>query len=288
MTTTEDRASHAPAPDGTFAGDTAVEPIGDGRFRGDVSPRWSVMGGTPNGGYLTALAARALRHGLPHPDPVTLTTHYLAAPSPGEVVVEVELLRAGRRHSTVQGRLLQDGRDCLRLLGTFADLSQARGPDLLLREPPRLPPVDACVDVAAAARDAEVDSRFAPPVLFRFDHRVPPERLGWTAGRPSGEGTLHGWSRLVGDEPMDSLALVALVDAYPPAVFDAGGSLGWVPTIELTVQVRRRPPEGWLACHFATTAVTDGYLVEDGQVWDERGNLVALSRQLALAARPRT
>jgi hypothetical protein len=71
-------------------------------------------------------------------------------------------------------------------------------------------------------------------------------------------------------------------------VFDAGlGDIGWVPTIELTVQVRKRPAPGYLTGWFHTEAVTAGYLEEDGEVWDADGDLVVLSRQLALAARPR-
>ncbi len=54
---------------------------------------------------------------------------------------------------------------------------------------------------------------------------------------------------------------------------------------ELAVQVRNPKPTGWLACSFATRFVTDGMFEEDGEIWDEEGNLVALSRQLALVAR---
>jgi hypothetical protein len=55
--------------------------------------------------------------------------------------------------------------------------------------------------------------------------------------------------------------------------------------VELTVQVRARPAPGFLRAWFTTSAVTDGYLEEDGEVWDAEGRLVALSRELALSPR---
>jgi acyl-CoA thioesterase len=55
-----------------------------------------------------------------------------------------------------------------------------------------------------------------------------------------------------------------------------------VPTIELTVHVRRRPAPGWMLGQFRTLDLIDGRLIEDGVLWDSAGNLVAQSRQLAL------
>jgi acyl-coenzyme A thioesterase PaaI-like protein len=272
-----------------FARDTAVEPLGEGRFAATVDPGWAVLGGgAANGGYLMALAARAMRHDLPeHPDPITLTAHFLRPPAPGEVQVDVEVVRAGRRTATVGASLRQDGRECVRLLGAFADLSVRNGPTRVDRSPPAWPPVEDCVDATTrGVEQARAGGFPAPPILTRFDHRWPTELATWSEGRPVGRGEMGGYLRWADDAEMDTLGLLVVADCYPPAVFNSGDSaLGWVPTVELTVQVRKRPAPGYLAARFTTEAVTAGILEEDGEVWDAEGDLVVLSRQLALAAR---
>jgi acyl-CoA thioesterase len=271
-----------------FERDTAVEALGDGRYRGAIDPGWAVIdGAAPNGGYVLALAARAMRDTLPHPDPVTITAHFLAPPEPGAVDVEVEVVRSGRRHSTVTAKLVQGGKERTRLLGTFADLSAADGPTRLDRPQLQLPPVESCVDVTTqSVRRAAEGAYPAPPILMRFDHRMPEAMTTWTMGDPIGRGEMGGYLQWADAAPMDTLGLLVVADCYPPAVFNMGdANLGWVPTIELTVQIRKRPAAGYLATRFTTEAVTDGYLEEDGEVWDADGDLVVLSRQLALVAR---
>ena len=51
----------APATD--FDRATAVTPLGDGRFAGEVEDGWGAPPG-PNGGYLAAILTRALQHDL--------------------------------------------------------------------------------------------------------------------------------------------------------------------------------------------------------------------------------
>jgi acyl-CoA thioesterase len=274
-----------------FSRDTAVEGFGPGRYRGRIDPGWSVVDdAAPNGGYVMALAARAMRAEIAHPDPVTLTAHFLAPPVPGPVDIEVEVTRVGRRHSTVAARLLQDGREQARLLGAFGDLAAAEGPVRVDLAPPPLPPIEDCLDVTAAAvaraRTGELPSF---PIQERFDHRQPVELASWAVGRPTGRGEMGGYLRFADaddDDAIDTLGLLVVADCFAPAVFNtAPGLTSWVPTIELTVQIRAQPRPGYLAAWFTTKAITRGYLEEDGQVWDAGGNLVALSRQLALAPR---
>jgi acyl-CoA thioesterase len=274
-----------------FTRDTAVEPLGDRRFRGRIDPGWAVVDdAAPNGGYVMALAARAMRAVAGSPDPVTLTAHFLAPPAPGEVEVEVEVVRSGRRHTTVMARLLQAGEERARLLGAFADLSAATGPTRVDLVPPDLPPVEACLDVTAAAVEAAEAGRMPRfPIQERFDHRQPPELASWAVGRPTGRGEMGGYLRFADaadGDAIDTLGLLVVADCFAPAVFNtAPGVSSWVPTVELTVQIRARPVPGYLAARFTTEAITTGYLEEDGQVWDAAGRLVALSRQLALAPR---
>jgi acyl-CoA thioesterase len=273
-----------------FERDTAIERVDESHFRGTVDPGWAVMkGAAANGGYVMAIAARAMRSAVSHPDPVTLTAHFLAPPDPGDVDIEVEVVRSGRRHSTAVGRIVQDGRECTRLLGTFADLGPLDDDDPRMdRQPPAYPPVEGCLDFTSLAIGTEERGGMpAPPIVRRFDHRVPAELAGWAEGKPLGRGQVGGYVRWRDGGRMDTLGLVAVTDCYPPAVFNTGDSeVGWVPTIELTVQIRRRPSPGYLTTRLTTEAITaGGYLEEDGELWDADGRLVALSRQLALAPR---
>lgn len=267
--------------DSTFERDTAVTGGDGSRYRAEITDRWDVLDGPPNGGYLTAIAARAAAAGLPGtPDPVAVTAHFLAPPDHGRATVDVEVLRTGGRHSTAVAALCQDDVEILRLIGTFTDLSTAAGTTVMLADPPALPEPESLPDPAAEGAMPVTP----PPIMRRFDHRLPPERLGWTVGRPTGEGVTGGWVRWADGAPMDPLGILVVADAYPPALFDTGATIGWVPTIELSVQLRRRPAAGWLRTHFTSRHTANGYLEEDGQVWDDDG-LVALSRQLALAPR---
>ncbi len=272
-----------------FEHDTAVTRTGDGRYQATIDDGWAVIdGAAANGGYLMALAARAMRDPLDHPDPVTLTAHYLVPPEPGAAEIDVEVVRRGRRHANVAASIVQDGRERVRLLGVFGDLAQISGPTRIDRPPLTLPPLEDCVDTTTQALErAQAGGVPPPPIFQRFAHRQPADQMGWAEGRPTGRGEIGGYVRWPDGTPMDTLGVLVVADCYPPAVFNTGDSrLGWVPTLELTVQLRARPnPAGYLATRFETTAVSGGYLEEDGEIRDADGTLIALSRQLALIAR---
>jgi acyl-CoA thioesterase len=265
---------------GPFATATAVEPagtveLGSGRlFRGAIAEGWDIATNA-NGGYLLALAARALAAATERPDPITVTGHYVSPGKPGPVAIPTEVIKQGHRFATARATLRSGDKAVLVVLGTFGDLAQAHGPELVDHEPPELPDPDDCVPLRAT-------DTFPPPFMARVELRLHPTDAAFSRGEQSGRPLMRGWFRLRHDEPVDTLALLCAVDAFPPTAFNAHLPVAWTPTIELTAHVRARPAPGWLRCQFSTHFVTGGFLEEDGEIWDATGRLVAQSRQLAL------
>jgi acyl-CoA thioesterase len=264
---------------GQFAAATRIIDAGGGRYDAGIADGWDIVGNT-NGGYLLSIVGRAMAAAADRPDPVSITAHYLAPGRPGPARVATSVVRSGRRFATVQGTLSSDDRDLLTALGTFGDLGADDGEAGLHVDgaPPELPPPALCHPVVPA-------EPYPPPFMGHVELRMHPEDAGIFEGRRSGRPRMRGWFRLPGDEPVDTIALLTVVDAFPPTIFNADLPVGWTPTVELTAHVRARPAPGWLACSFTTRYVTGGFLEADGEVWDATGRLVAQSRQLALVPR---
>lgn len=257
--------------------DTALSPLGGGRFQATITDRWNI-GTAPNGGYLAVLATRALAAVVPQPDPFSVTTHFLSVAKPGPAEVVTEVVRAGRGHSTAEARVVQDGKELLRTIATFGDLASAQGPTVVSLAPPPLPPRDECIFGRPAPS--------LPVIAERLDTYMAPGTTSWLDGAPNERAELGGWIRFKDGREPDALSLVFFADAFPPPVLNLSAvRTPWVPTLELTVHVRARPAPGFLRAWFRTRALIDGYLEEDGELWDSAGNLVALSRQLARVQR---
>lgn len=238
---------------------------------------WDI-GGNANGGYLLALAANGLRQIAGRPDPVTVTAHYLAPGTPGPAVVTGEVVKAGKRFTTVSGSLRSGDRTVLQVLAMFGDQGGPLGDLVVVEAPPDLPPMEDC-----SPRTAH--GAFPVPLMARLDVRLRPGDTGFVSGAKSGVAEMAGWFAFADGRPIDTLGLLLIADAFPPAVFNLDMPPGWVPTIEFTVHLRARPAPGPVRCLFRTRYVHSGMLEEDGEVWDSGGVLVAQSRQLALLPR---
>ncbi|MFI8994247.1 thioesterase family protein [Streptomyces sp. NPDC053542] len=268
-----------------FDRDTAIVRRSPGVYDAELSAGWTIIHAV-NGGYLLALMGRALGDALPHPDPMTVTAHYLTASRPGPAVIRTEVVRTGRTMSTGTATLVQfedDGSEVerLRVLAAYGDLDALPDDVRTTAKPPAMPAYEECFGT-----DAAPEGRPAIPgssaITARLDVRLDPATCGWAIGAPSGNGEMRGWFGLADGRDADPLSLLLTVDALPPTAFEMGLK-GWVPTVELTTHIRCRPAPGPLRVSITTRNLAGGFLEEDAEVWDADDRLVAQSRQLARA-----
>lgn len=251
-----------------------------GTWTAQVHEGWDIFG-VSNGGYLMAIATRAMEIESGGRQLISTTGYYLNPTDPGPVSIDVATLKEGRSMSTLRAKLSRGDRQLVTVTAVLADPDRERFQgDLILGEPPDLPPPEECI-LAEPAESAPLP----PPFAGKVELRVHPDDVRPFLGEKSGRPIMRGWFRLRDGEELDAQAVVMATDSFPPAILSSNLPVGWTPTIDLTVQVRNPTPRGWLACRFATRYVTEGMLEEDGELWDEEGRPVALSRQLALVPR---
>lgn len=253
-----------------FEQDTRFVTADDQRQQFELSARWNV-GTVPNGGYLIAAAAKAMATAASHADPLTVTGHFLRPAEPGPAEFATTAIKQGGTFDNVETSLLQGGRERCRFLAAFGTLGGFQGPSWRSDDVPALAPPEACERLGTAIA-----------INARYDARLDPGCAGWLRGETGGDAELRAWIRHADGREPDLYSLLLFSDALPPPVFNRTGPRGWVPTVELTVHLRAQPAPGYIRCRFRTRYVTRGLLESDGELWDENGELVALSRQLAM------
>ena len=261
----------------SFEFDDATAVASDGSV--SLPERWTMGPGYSHGGYLMSVALAAAMEDASHPDPVTMSAHFVRPARVGPAKVETTVVKAGRSLSTIRADLHQDDAVCVATLTTFGNLSTATDIGYRSIEPPDLPPPERCI----AADPAEVPS--IPRMVGNLAMLLTPESTGWASGRPHGQATMEGWVSFRDGRPIDSLSLPMFADALPQPVLNVGVVAPWTPTVELTIHVRQRPRTERLGVAFRTQLLSGTYFESSGTLWNDDGTLVAMSRQIQLINR---
>jgi acyl-CoA thioesterase len=241
----------------------------------ELDDSWSYGVGVLHGGWLLETVTSVALESTSHPHLLAVSAHFVAAPTLGPAVVEVEPLREGRTVGSLRARLAQDGRAKVEVLLSAGTLPPAgSAPFRLDAAPPSLPAPEACL------RHEVPEAMPRNGIVENLEIRLDPATAGWTQGTVGGSAEVAGWVRPTRGRAVDELLLLTVSDALPPVTFDLGIP-GWVPTIELTVLLRCSPADGWLRVVQRARSVHGGWLDEDCEIWDSAGQLVAQARQLA-------
>lgn len=236
-----------------------------------VSDNWSING-IPNGGYQMALLANAM---LSHSDKTSLailTATFIARCDPGNACVMVDRIASSSQFERFEARMDQDGVEKIRALGTFVDPEMSCTFNRIEAAPPEIAPRDDCLAIPEIPKYT---------LFNQVEAMLDPSCIGWMSGRLSDRSEHKGWIKFKDQRPFDAVSLLLMADAFPPPVYASQGLGAWVPTLEMSVNIRKLPASQWLKCTFRTRFITCGLLEEDGQIWDETGELIAISRQIA-------
>lgn len=244
----------------------------------DVSiPAEWAQGRATFGGLVAALQYEALRAQVPADRPLRSLAVTFVGPVAPDVSAryKVEVLREGKAVSQLLGRVVQDGE--------VMTLAQAS---------------------FGASRPSEIDVPALPAPAFKhwdecqelpYIKGVTPEfmrhlAMRWSVGGLPFTGNksreMGGWVRLRGDvkeEPLTEAHILALVDAWPPALLPhlkrpaPGSTLTW--TIEFIQPLAQLTTLDWCQYHVQIEHARDGYGHAAAMLWGPDGQLIAISRQ---------
>lgn len=266
-----------------FARDTAAVPAGGGHYDMAVDEGWTIYLG-PNGGYVAALAARALcaeaESVVQAPELRrlrSLNTHFLSPLSAGDLTAEVRVERSGRSVGIASAILRQEGRTGVMARAAFT--ASRPGIDLAPPPPPSVPPPEDL---------PPLDVYIPPGFRDRYERRW---AIGPMPHSLADVPVAGGWIRLARTESgspavtLDASLLVAYSDCWFPALYAMTQPATRVYTVDLTVHLVTPLPteyDDWVLVEFRGVQAADGLVVEDGRIWTRAGELLAISRQLAV------
>ena len=258
-----------------FKSDISVVQIEEDLYEGNVSDMWSI-GTTPNGGYTMALAAKAISESLEHKDPLIITANYLNRVNFGKIDIKVETLPSTRSLSSARATMIQDNEIKVIFTATFTDLSKSTGLNKAFKKEPIFEKYEDCHLHA-------FKEGFNPGLEKFIEKKYCSDSIWWKAkdNNQNKNAVLNLYMSWPDKEKADLYSLILFLDATTPPIFNNMGSVGWVPTISLTSHIRSYPSEGPLKVTAKTEFITSGYIEEDREIWDSKGNLVGQSKQLA-------
>jgi len=255
-----------------FDRDTGFVKEEEGVYNVMVSDRWSINH-IPNGGYSMALLTRAMSGGDKSLVTCISTANYMERCDTKPARIFMETICESRTFIRKQARLVQDGKERIRAMGTFMKPVETSLPHHHEKEPEKMTAPEQCLKVPSMGEGYSL--------FEQVDMRLDPGCAGWTTGKLMDRSVQKGWIRFKEAREVDVPAITFFADCFPPCIFASHGMVAWVPTIEYSVNVRQLPKPGWLRCIFTTKFISSGMVEEDGELWDEDNCLIAISRQIA-------
>lgn len=258
-----------------FDKDIALHALGDSKFELFIADSWQINVG-PNGGYIAAILLNGMKQYLGHIQTRSFTCHFLSASVSGHATLSVNVEKKGRTLSTATCQLMQNGKTIAYAIATFANDREAVNLNNVT-----MPAVPRPQEIGDEDRMSAGSTHFAP-FRSKYDQRI---AIGPKQGKLNPEAVTGGWTKFSEDRCFDDLALLAISDSWFPSIKAKLDSDFHTPTVDHTVHFLAKEEDAnceFLLIKFQTENAANGYLIEDGFIWSDKGCLLARSRQLAI------
>jgi acyl-CoA thioesterase len=275
---------------GNLGSDTAIEPIGEDRYRAALSPDWAMWG--PNGGYLAAIALRAAGASANLARPASVSCGFLSTAKGAEVTLAVTRVRSGRRAELLSVTMLEGDRPIVAAT-VWAVASELEGPERQWRD---MPDVPSPADVPTMAERVAAAGGRPIPLWKNYEIR-PVGELDAGPDRPAGDPRGHAWVKFVPqaefpDDPwLDAGRCLIATDiiGFPSVAqgFAASEVRFIAPTLDLQVAFHGAPAGEWLLVDAEGVRTGGGLAGARAQIWSPKSGLVSSGTQQMMITVPR-
>lgn len=187
--------------------------------------------------------------------------------------INVEIVREGKNVSQIMARAIQDSKTCVVSQICFGNARESKI---------SVPNNDThSMTLPKRANFIPPIPKVTPKFLKHFDLFTQEGGLPFT-GRETSH--IHGWMRFTKSPSIFTDAhLVSIIDAWPPTVLQMlkwpapASSVSW--NLEFIHPHRPISGDDWLAYQAHTRQAANGYGHTEANIWDQQGELIAVSRQ---------
>jgi acyl-CoA thioesterase II len=257
---------------GDFEADTQVEGS-SGHYRICLSSEWEIWG--PNGGYLAAIALRAMGREAAIPRPVSFHCHFLGVARFEAVDLRVSAIQQGKRAESFHVVMTQEGRPILS--GSLR--TAVAGPGLVhdvTRAPDVLPPEQL------RTWEQLFPDEGSGPAFWKNIEGCPCEPDAVLKPGPHAP-TLRQWNRYrpratFADPFVDAARQLVLIDtlAWPAGQRPHVDPAFQAPNLDVGAWFHRgAPQEEWLLAEQECSIAEGGLLGARSRVWSRDGRLLA-------------
>ena len=226
------------------------------------------------GGLTAAIAWQHIHYGASdEQDLRSFTVSFVAPVQPGQAILRRRLLREGKNVTQIAAEIIQGDNVVLSALASYG---RTRESAVTVTDTPvaHVPPREQGLPFPKVA--------LMPEFTHHFDYAVTVGGLPFTGNKSRDFG---GWMRFCSENnPMNIGYLLGLVDAWPPALLPhlsqpaPASSLTWTIEFPEPLNPQRQSSDWWqYVAHIDYAA--HGYGHTHAHIWDQAGELVAISRQ---------